>query len=69
MARKSELVDLEMIVVRDAPTDRAVLAKLDEDAEKVWLPRSMIEIEYVDRARRLAKVTMTESFATEKGLV
>lgn len=46
---RSSLVDLKVIVVRDHPNDKAVLVKIDEDAEPVWLPRSMIEVVYAPR--------------------
>lgn len=67
MSRKSELVDIELIIVRDAQTDQAILV-LHED-EKIWLPRSMIEIEYTDKRRSIATVTMSERLAIDKGLV
>lgn len=64
---KSDLVDIEVIIVRDMPADKAVLVKLDEAAKPIWLPRSMVEIMPGKKAGR-ATVTMTEGFATEKGL-
>ena len=62
------LIDLELIVVRDNEADRAILVQ-NEDGEKVWLPRSAIEIEYTDQRKRHATITMPEQLAIEKGLV
>ena len=67
--RKSELVDLYLIIVRDEKTDGAILVKEHETADKIWLPRSLVEIDYADCSPGIAKVTMTEWLATEKGLV
>jgi hypothetical protein len=67
MSRQSELVDLELIVLRDSESDQAILVLHDD--EKIWLPRSAIEIEYTDRRRSIATITMSERLAIEKGLV
>lgn len=64
---QSNLVDIDVIIVRDDPSDKAILVRVDEDASGVWLPRSMIEIAPGKKAGR-ATVTMTEDFATQKGL-
>ena len=76
-----ELVDLELDVARDNEADLAILVRvvipnLDcSDAaasfsvKKIWLPRSEIEIEYKDRSRTTAIVTMPEWLAIEKGLI
>jgi hypothetical protein len=67
---KSELVDLTLRIVRDKPIDRAILVQEDFGSEKVWLPRSEIEIEYVGGQRSdTAKITMPEWLAIDKGLV
>lgn len=65
---RSNLIDIEVIIVRDEPADKAIKVRVDEDASAVWLPRSMIEIAPSNKAGR-ATVTMEEGFATEKGLV
>lgn len=64
---RSNLVDIKVIVVRDHPNDNAILVKLDEDAKPVWLPRSMVEITEPDK-NSIVTATMTEAFATDKGL-
>lgn len=64
---RSNLIDIEVIIVRDDPSDKAIKVRIDEGAPGVWLPRSMIEITPSNKAGR-ATVTMTEDFATDKGL-
>jgi hypothetical protein len=55
-------------VERDEPTDSAIIV-LSDDGKKVWLRRSLIEVEYIDRFRCAATVTMPKFLAIEKGLV
>lgn len=64
-----ELVDLELYVVRDAPTDMAILVQEDRDKPKVWLPRSEVEIAYKQGSTTIATVTMPEWLAQDKGLI
>ena len=68
MARKSELIDLEMF--RHLETERAVLVSLDGEKEKaVWLPLSLIEVEPSQGSRNIVTVTLPRNLAEEKGLV
>lgn len=62
---KSDLVDLDVLLVHE--TRLAVLVRLDEDAEKVWLPLSAVEIERQPRGR--ARLTLRAALAQEKGLL
>jgi hypothetical protein len=62
------LVDLDLNVIRDNDNDRAILVQ-DDDGKKVWLPRSMIEIDYDGKKQGRATITMPEHLAIEKGLV
>ena len=64
-----ELVDLKVLVCRDVDTDLAILVRLDEDAKKVWLPRSEIEVEYERDSGNIAIVTMPVWLAEEKDLI
>ena len=75
-----ELVDIEVRVVRDNDRDGAILVQLDAASPKVWsvyrlmlaalaLPRSAIEIVYQRGSTTVATVTLSETLATEKGLV
>lgn len=65
---KARLVDIEVVLIRDNPKDKAILVKADEDAKGVWLPRSAIEFE-PSKTRNCVMVTMPEALAQEKGLV
>jgi hypothetical protein len=60
-----ELFTYTLRVVRDEPTDNAILVMRD-DGINVWLPRSEIEIEYKDQRHKLAEVTMPVWLAAEK---
>jgi hypothetical protein len=67
-ARKSDLVDLEM--VRHHVTERAVLVSLDGDKRKaVWLPIAHVEVVCKNASRAIVEVTMPEWLAVERGLV
>lgn len=68
---KSDLVDIEVYVVRDELIDAAILVQEHFDSKKIWLPRSQIEIAYLNQQKvaPLAVVTMPEWLAIEKGLV
>ena len=60
----SYVSDYDMIAVRH--TDMAVLAKGDEDAEPVWLPKSQIELDHDDLGP--CCITIPDWLAEEKGL-
>jgi hypothetical protein len=63
---KSDLIDLEVFIHHE--TDLAVLVSLDADSEKIWLPKSRIEING-RRGGRIADITLPERLAIEKGIV
>ena len=66
---KSDLIDIEMFVVRDEPEHKAVLFQSDT-SKKVWLPRSQIEYEMLGRQNaHAAKVTLPEWLAIDKELI
>ena len=60
-----ELIAHTLRVVRDEPTDNAILVMRD-DGISVWLPRSEIEVEYKDQRHKLAEVTMPVWLAEDK---
>ena len=66
---RSDLVDLTLQFLGDAPSGLAVFVRLDEDSPKVALPLSAIEIERHQPSRGLCKVTLHEPLALEKGLI
>lgn len=63
-------VEIEVRIVRDEPTDKAILVQETLTSPKVWLPRSeIIEIEYADQRHDRATVTIPEWLAIEKELI
>jgi hypothetical protein len=60
-----ETVPHTLRVVRDEPSDNAILVMRD-DGINVWLPRSEIEVEYKDQRHKIAEVTMPVWLAEEK---
>lgn len=65
-----ELVDLELQVKKDHEANKAIAVfNYNDKGKTVWLPRSLIEIEYKDQHRRTATITMPEWLAQEKGLI
>lgn len=67
---RSELVDVEVLIMRYPPSGLSVVVKLDEDAEDVVLPLSAIEIMTDSRSPYgKATVTMLRAFAEDKGLI
>lgn len=65
---RSDLIDLTLIFLGDAPSGLAVFVQLDEDSPKVSLslPLSVIEIERHSPKRGQCKVTLPEAFARDK---
>lgn len=64
---RSNIVDLTVIYHHE--TEKAVLVSDAEGSDKVWLPKSQIEIEG-DRSRgSIVTITLPEPLATEKGLI
>lgn len=65
---RSDIVDLDLLFVHQ--TSGAVLVRLHEDADEVWLPKSQIELEESDMRRNaIYCFSMPQSLAEEKGLV
>lgn len=71
MTGRSDLIDLEVTLHRDNENDGAVLVETDVSSpKKVWVPRSMCEVSDVARPpSKRATLTISESYAQEKGLV
>lgn len=62
------LLDLELIYLHD--TAKAVLVAIDEMAEGVWLPKSLIEIHECQNIRgSVMEITIPEHLAMDKGLI
>jgi hypothetical protein len=64
-----ETVPLDVFVHRDAPTDDAILVAMDEDAKRVWLPRSETGITYRKGSTTIAVVDVPVWLAEKKGLI
>lgn len=63
-------VEIEVRIVRDEPTDRAILVQETLTSPKVWLPRSaIVQIEYTDQRHKRATVTIPEWLAEREGLI
>lgn len=60
------LVDLTLILQHE--TDKAILVSDTEDSEPVWLPKSLVEVEPTKNPR-VVEVTLPEHIAQEKGLI
>lgn len=58
--KEYRMVDIDLVTHRE--TLKAWCVSLDEDSEKVWLPKSMVE-------RDGDNYTIPEKMAEEKGLV
>lgn len=68
---KSDLVDLEMILIHE--TEKAVLLGKDEDDRKgTWVPKSQCQINECTMNKKgkfIVSVSMKQSVAEEKGFV
>ena len=65
---RSNLVDIE--VTLHWSTDKAWLVEsVTSSPDKVWIPRSMAELEGGDNVRKAGVLTLPEPFAVEKGLI
>jgi hypothetical protein len=63
-------VELEVLIVRDEPTDKAILVRERLSSPKIWIPRSeIIDIEYADQRHQKATITIPEWLAQEKELI
>lgn len=67
MSSPNEIITLELKI--RARTDRGVLVTEtdDEDAERIWLPLS--EVEIVEKANGTASIDMPEWLAQDRGLI
>jgi hypothetical protein len=63
---KSALVDMTVFLHRSTP--RAILVSEDEESDKVWLPRSQIEIEDDSIDHGPVNITLPQWLAEEKSL-
>lgn len=65
---RSDLIDVDLYKIYERPT--AILFKEtdDEEAEEIWLPKSLIEVEPTSN-KRIFTVTLPEYLAHEKGLI
>lgn len=64
VAGKSDLLDLELIVVRE--TAKAIFVKDTELSDGVWLPKSQLQVDA--GATGVTLVSMPQWLAIEKGL-
>jgi len=62
----SDLIDISVQLLRE--TERAVLVTASALDNKVWLPKSMIEIDEPD-VKGIHTVTIPEWLARDKGLI
>lgn len=63
---KSNLIDIDVVVVHETPG--AFLVKWDPDRDAVWLPKSVCEFEATD-ASDIGILTLPESVAEEKEML
>lgn len=72
---KSDLVDLDLILMNDNPSKKAIAVSLRGDTpfpKWAWLARSLIEYEPTGigvGGSKMVRVTMPERIAREKGLI
>jgi hypothetical protein len=72
---KSDLVDLDLYLMNDNPSKKAIAVSLALPAPFEtwkWLPRSLIEYQHTgndNRGAKLVRVTLPERAAKEKGLI
>lgn len=64
---KSDLIDIE--VIYQTRTERAVCVREIEDGEDVWLPLSQVEVDGPFRRGGTVTLTGPERLLTEKGLL
>lgn len=73
MTGESDLIEIELHIIRDEPTDQAILVQEKPTSPKIWIPRSAIrDMEYVGRStltNPIAIVTLPERLALVKGLI
>lgn len=71
---RSDLVDLDVILHRETypgePEQGAYLVESPTSSpRKEWVPKSVTEVEWHDRVRKTATITLPQSWAESKGLV
>ena len=64
---RSDLIDIE--VIYQHATERAVCVRETEDGPDVWLPLSAVEVEGDMRRGRVVTLTGPERLLTDKGLL
>jgi hypothetical protein len=64
----TETVDVDLFVMRDEPSDQAVLVREFSMTPGFWLPRSQIQIEYKDQRHECAVVTIPVWLAKKHNL-
>lgn len=62
---RSNIIDVHVLIQHE--TEKAVLVRGDEEADPVWLPKSQIELESLGAG--LGIVTLPEWLAQERGLI
>jgi hypothetical protein len=63
-------VEIEVLIVRDEPTDKAILIQETLSSPKIWIPRSQIvDIEYAGSFHQKTTITIPEWLALEKELI
>jgi hypothetical protein len=65
--RKSDLIDVTVILKRENDKAIAVVERDDKDVKWIWLPKSLIEIERKSAA--IVEVTLPEWLAKKTGLI
>ena len=66
---KSDLIDIEVFFHHE--TDKAILvsSQTTDYTDRVWLPKSVVDIEDGARLNSFCTITLPERLAIEKGLV
>ena len=65
-ASGNDVQDYELILHHQ--TERAILVSLDEDSERVWIPKSQVEMRKKQGSLRVVIVTMEDHVAAGRGL-
>lgn len=65
---RSDLVDIDITLHHE--TEKAYLVSSDVSTpEKIWVPKSLCELDGGDPPRKRGTLTLSQSLAEEKGLV
>ena len=65
MKRNHDIIEVATTIRHQ--TDKAIL--VDEGKEKIWLPKSQVEIDEHDEKTGAATLSMPEWLAVDKGLI